>query len=511
MVLCVMVSVLLGAAACGRGAKSGSSDGGVAVKPVSSGSGRGDALFLATAPAFVPDELETDFEAMGIRRLYVAGASLSSTGKITPLPPPPGHIKRPVVFVVMGDPGAESQLTGGQGELVGEAWGSGLKKVLADARSWADLAGVHIHLMPSPPQAEVLAKALKALRRIVGIPVSVTLPSSAPPEAWKPLAGAADEALVFAFGRRPETGDRLVPELPEAAARNFPVPFRLLLVLGGYGRAGNGQAFTGRRIPDGEIDRLSEDKALDFDFGQVLSGEPGNVYRFKPRIGWEGKKSLLSADGGYAQFQVQVLSDAVKLLAAAGRWAGAPLNGRVFLVDALPSDGHLLGFPALRALLTAKPADPKLEVKAHGGAAGRGFSEFSLNVANTAPAPSELTRFNNWILVRVEGGAIAGVKPGDFDRFELLSAADETGRPAPFGRAVACRLFENFWAPEEANVAGPIRVTGSKPRVFVSYKISLNDGRTVDGDEVEVPLRFAPAEPKGEPKAKRGNASRHRN
>ena len=464
---------------------------------------RGDAVFLASAPAFVPDELDGDLEAMGIKRIYVAGASLSATGKVTPLPPPPVRIKRPVVFVLMGDAGAEAQLNGGQGDLLAQAWGSGLKKVLAEAKVWGDVVGVHVHLIPTPPQAEVMANALKALRRIVGLPVSVTLPPSYPADAWKSLSGAADEALVLAFGRRPETGDRAVPEFPEAAARSFPIPFRLLIVLGGYGQAGKRDNPTGRRMPDGEIDALSEDKALDFDFGQVLSGEPGNVYRFKPRLGWEGKKSLLSNDGGYAQFQVQILTDAVKLMATAGRWVGAPLNGRVFMVDALPRDGHLLGFPAIRALLTAKPVDPKLVVETRSGAVGKGWTEFSLKVSNTAPVPSELSRFNNWIMLRVDGGAIAAVRPGDFDRFELLSAAVENARPAPFGRAVACRLFENFWAPEESNVAGPIRVTGTKPRVFVSYRMSLNDGRTLDGDEVEVQLKSAPAEAKPEKSKKR--------
>ena len=86
---------------------------------------RGDALFLAEAPAVVPEELTPEFDGMGIRRLYVAAASLGRGGKITPFPPPPSPIQRPVVLVLMGEPGAAEGLKGGQPELLGEAWANG--------------------------------------------------------------------------------------------------------------------------------------------------------------------------------------------------------------------------------------------------------------------------------------------------------------------------------------------------------------------------------------------------
>lgn len=459
-------------------------------------SARGDALFLTTAPAYVPEELEGDLDAMGIKRLYVAGASLSTSGRITASPPPPSPIKRPVFFVLMGEPGAEAQIAGAQGELLGEAWAAGLKKPLADAKAWATIVGVHVHLLPKPAQAELLAGALKALKRSLGgLAVSVTLPSDAPAASWKPLAGTADEALLFGFGRRPETYDRMAAELSETNAKSFPLPFRLLIVPGGYGRAGKNDDFSGRRLPDGEVDPLSEDKDLDFDFGQILSSEPGNFYSFKPRPGSERKQTSLSADGGYAKFQVLTLPDLVRLLSDASRWAGAPLMGRVFALDGLPRDGHLVGFSAIRALLTGKAVEPRLDVEAKAEAAGRGYAEFSLRVANVGVGSTELSHVNNWIQVRSEGGTIGMVKPGDFDRFELLTGPAEGARPAPFGRAVVCRLFENFFAPEEVNQAGPIRITGTRPKVFVSYRLTRGDGKTIDGPEVEVVLKEPLKEP----------------
>lgn len=453
-------------------------------------SARGDALFLTTAPAYVPEELEADLDAMGIKRIYVAGASLSATGRITPFPPPPSPIKKPVFFVLMGDPGAEAQIAGSTGELLGEAWAAGLKKPLAEAKSWATVVGVHVHLVPNAGQAEILGAALKALKRALGgLAVSVTLPSDAPAASWKPLSGAVDDALVFSFGRRPETNDRMVAELSEANAKSFPVSFRLLVVPGGYGRAGRNDEYTGRRLPDGEVDPLSEDKDLDFDFGQILSFEPGNFYKFKPRPGSERKQTPLSGDGGYAKFQVLTLPDLVRLLSDAGHWAGAPLMGRVFALDGLPRDGHLIGFGAIRALLTGKPVEPKLQVEAKAEGTGHGFAEFSLKVSNVGVGPTELSHVNNWIQIRSEGGMIAAVRPGDFDRYDLLSGPAEGARMAPFGRAVVCRLFENFFAPEEVNQAGPIRISGTRPKVFVSYRLTRPDGKTIDGPEVEVVLK----------------------
>ena len=64
---------------------------------------------------------------------------------------------------------------------------------------------------------------------------------------------------------------------------------------------------------------------------------------------------------------------------------------------------------------------------------------------------------------------------------------------APFGRATACRLFENFFAPEEANVVGPIRIAGGRPRAFVSYQLTLPDGRTLTGAETEVAISSSPS------------------
>jgi hypothetical protein len=450
---------------------------------------RGDALFLAEAPAFVPDDVDAELESMRVVRLYVPAATMSRSGAITALPPPPTPLKRPLVLTVLGEDGAAASIAG-RGAAAGAEWALALSKILAEARGWGKVEGVHFHVWPSPELAKDLAAALAAVHQTLSVPVSVTLPPTAKPERWKPLSGIASEVLVLAFGRRPELGGQIVSELPEEIASAFPLPFRLLVVFGGYGRTGDGTTFTGRILPDGMIDQLSEDRALDFDFGQVFSSEPGTVCTFKPRAGTKG--STLAADGGYARFQFPTMGEGVRFLSAAGRWSAPNLRGRTFLVGGVPRDGYLLGYAAVRALLTGKPVEPRLVVEALRGEAGRGYMEFTVRTTNTGPTPTDLSHYNSWVQVRVEGGTMSSVKPGDFDRYEQLTSAAEGYKNTTSSRAVVCRLFENIFVPGETNNSGPIRVAGTHPRIFLSWHLTLPDGKVTTGPEAEASVA-APA------------------
>ena len=463
---------------------------------------RGDALFLSEAPAFVPEDVDGDLGAMGISGLYVVAATLGKDGSATPTPPPPVPFKRPVVLVLFGAEDAAAALTG-RGAAVGEEWGRAVARTLADSKSWGRIVGVHVHIWPSPEQAKDLAAALGALRKTIGgAQVSVTLPASGEPTAWKPVAAVADEALLFAFGRRPELGGRIVSEMTDEAAQAFPFPFRILVAFGSYGRTGDGQNFAGRILPDGRIDDLSEDHALDFEFGQqVFSSEPGTVYTFKPR---SGTRSSLTADGGWARFQVPTMAEGLRALAGASRWATPRFRGRVFLVGGVPKDGYLIGYQAVRALLTGKPLEPRLAVEARPGESGRGWYEFSLTAANTGPTPTDLSHYNSWVQARVEGGTVAAIKPGEFDRYEQLTSEAEGLKPTVSAHAVVCRLFENIFAPGEVVSSGPIRVAGAHPRVFVSWRLTLPDGKVNNGVEFEAPvIPAAPPKPAARP-ARRG-------
>lgn len=468
----------LGAGACGKGIPL---LGGGSAEPVP----REDALFLAEAPPIVPEELYSELGEMGVRRFYVAAASLGASGQVRPLPPPPAPLGLPVVLVLMGEPGAERGFGGTAAEGLGETWAAGVRTLTEEAAGWGRVTGVHLHVLPAPADALALGKALGTLRkRLEGLTVSVSLRAGAPEGSWAPLAGAVDEALVFTFGRRPETGDAFVRQMTEEEAKGFPFPFRFLFVPGGYGVAGAGA--NTRRLADGEVDTLSEDRNLDFDFAAVLSSDPGSIYNFKPRAGFEKAPNLLSAWGGRARFDVLPFADLVHLVSETSRWSAPRLRGRVFLVDGVPRDGRLVGYPAIRALLTGKPWEPALLVEPV-DTAGRG-GEVRLRVTNPGPTPSELSRFGNYVSIRLEGGVFTALAAGDFDRYEVFASAGDTTRSAPFGRATACRLFENFFAPGESNEVGPIRVAGGRPRAYVSWQLNLPDGRTINGPETEVSI-----------------------
>lgn len=466
--------------ACRRGAEP------AGAPPPDPGLTRTDALFLSEAPAFVPDEAETELSAMGVGRIYVVAATLGRDGRATPAPPPPARLKRPIVLVLMGTENAASALTG-RGAAVGAEWARAVAQVLADSGPWGRVAGVHVHLWPAPEQAKDLAIALTVLKKSIGgALVSVTLPAAGEPTAWTPLVGAADEALVFAFGRRPELGGQIVGEMPEESARAFPIPFRLLVAFGSYGRAGDGQRFDGRFLPDGKIDDLSSDRTLDFEFGQqVLSSEPGTVYTFKPK---PGVHSSLAADGGWARFQIPTMAEGLRSLASAGRWTTSKYRGRVFLVGGVPKDGYLVGYPAVRALLTGKPLEPRLSVEVAHSGSGRGWVEVTVTSTNTGPTPTDLSHYNSWVQLRVEGGTVASVRGGDFDRYEQLTSEAEGFRPTTPNRAVVCRLFENVFAPGEVDASGPIRIAGAHPRVFASWHLTMPDGKVNNGVEFEVPV-----------------------
>ncbi len=265
------------------------------------------------------------------------------------------------------------------------------------------------------------------------------------------------------------------------------------MALGSYGRTGDGRAFDGRILQDGKIDDLSEDRALDFEFGQqVFSADPGTVYTFKPR---PGGHSSLTADGGWARFQIPTMAECVRALATASRWTAPTYLGNVFLVGGIPNDGFLLGYAAVRALLTGKPIEPRLSVEVEPAGAGHGWAEITVKSTNTGPSPTDLSHYNSYVQLRVEGGTVASVRVGDFDRYEQLTSQADGYRPTLPGRAVVCRLFENLFAPGEVDLSGPIRVAGAHPRVYASWHLTAPDGKVSHGPEVEVAVTAPPKAP----------------
>ncbi len=149
------------------------------------------------------------------------------------------------------------------------------------------------------------------------------------------------------------------------------------------------------------------------------------------------------------------MAECVRALASASRWTAPAYLGRVFLLGGIPKDG----LPARilrrsRRSSRAEPLEPRLSVEAEPAGAGHGWAEFTVKSTNTGPTPTDLSHFNSWIQLRVEGGTVASVRPGDFDRYEQLTSEAEGLRPTSSSRAVVCRLFENLFAPGEVDRVG---------------------------------------------------------
>ena len=241
----------------------------------------------------------------------------------------------------------------------------------------------------------------------------------------------------------------------------MPLPFRLLVAPGGFGRTGDGTTWNGRILSDGAINSLSEDRTLDFSFGQVLSNDAGTLYTFKAPAGDEARPIRGSPPTEVPRGSRRCRSASWPALSGSPR-GGTPRTSRGGSSSwtGSPAIRHLVGFDAVRSLLTGKPLELRLDVAGEAEATGPGWAEFSVRATSAGPTPTDLSRYNNWVQVRVEGGVFSALRLGDFDRFELLSSQAEGYRPVTFGRAVVARLFENLFAPGETKQAGPIRVSG---------------------------------------------------
>ena len=102
--------------------------------------------------------------------------------------------------------------------------------------------------------------------------------------------------------------------------------------------------------------------------------------------------------------------------------------------------------------------------------------QFTVTSTNTGPTPTDLSHYNSYVQLRVEGGTVSSVRAGDFDRYEQLTSEADGYKPTTSSRAVVCRLFENLFAPSEVDASGPIRIAGAHPHVFASWRLTMPDG-----------------------------------
>ena len=395
---------------------------------------RGDALFLAEAPAFVPDDVDAELESMRIVRLYVPAATMSRSGAIA-ASSPAAHAAQAPAHPHGARRGRRRDGRRGARGRSGRGVGP---RALEDSRARRKTgAGSRASTSTSGPRRS--SRRTSPRRSPPSTRPSVCRSPSRFPRSRSRSAGSRSRAprakrssWRSAGGR--SSAARSSASFPRRSRASFRFRSALLVAFGGYGRTGDGTTFTGRMLPDGRIDQLSEDRALDFDFGQVFSSEPGRSARSSRAPERRARRS--------PRTEATRASSSPRWAKGCASWrpsAAGPLpnlRGRTFLVGGVPKDGYLVGYAAVRALLTGKPVEPRLVVEALPDEAGRGYTEFTIRTTNAGPTPTDLSHYNSWVEIRVEGGH------GDFreaGRLRPVRAADVRGGGAQGRRARAAR------------------------------------------------------------------------
>ena len=396
--------------------------------------------------------------------------------RFEPVPPPDSAYPFPVYLVVRGNDDLDSYLKAAAGRAGEEIW-KAIQPALSSGR-YGDIAGVHLDLRVADAAGEyvsALGSIRSRLARSMTLSASVeTKLTEDQARKWRSVGRVVDFLVPVVYGRlgAPGTEGARVAGSAAQALEIGRSAFPEYCPQGwGLFQPGSGPA---RAVSDASINELSEDRRFDFEFGSLLSDADENVYVFRARQG--GSR----ADGGTGPFEPgdtitfweNRLSDFTQSLSD-------PLaaRGKVIRLRSLDDEDRLIGFSAIEDILLGRKLEPKLTFSR---SAGQG--EVTFFVLNSSPECSELSRLNNWVDLRMDGGRLLDIHPGDFDRFQFLDAA---GKQSIAGRARTIRFFENFVAPGESMTAGPIRYSGDAA-FFASAHVTLPDGKVLDVAESPV-------------------------
>jgi hypothetical protein len=427
----------------------------------------------------VPGELLPRLSAIGVRSVFVPAVRFGVEGGVPhfkPMLPPDSRYGLSVYLVVQGVGNLDEYLKSAAGRAGEEIW-SALRPALSSGR-YGEISGVHLDLRVANSAVEY-ASTLGAIRSKLprGMTLSAEIETKLTAEQlkkWRSVGRQVDFLVPVVYGRTGQAGtEGLRASMSSADAAGLARAVFPAFCPQGWGvfQPRAGQA---RSVSDGLLNDLSEDRRFDFEFGSLLSDADENVYVFRPRqpgsrAGW-GPRGFSPGDtvtyweNRPADF-TQSLSDPL----------GA--KGKIIRLRSLDDQDHLIGFSVIEDILLGRRLEPKLTF---GRSAGSG--EVTFIVLNSSPEYSELSRLNNWIDLRMEGGRLLDIRPGDFDRFQFL---DSAGKQSVAARARTIRFFENFIAPGESMTGGPIRYSG-EAEFFASAHVALPDGRVLTVGETPV-------------------------
>lgn len=408
-------------------------------------------------------ELE-ELSAAGVTELFFEAATVDWSGEVPALverfaPKLPRSF--PGTLVVSGswmEPRARPA-------AIAEAWAARIDALaLAAQRLGVSPVGVHFDL--SGGAADGLAATLAALRRrlrgryhlSVGIDREAVTAESTPK-----LAGSVDFVTVFAYGQPPGDAEDPARWDLERTAETLAAALRL-----GRPVAAGAWTLAAARRRSGAGGVLERDESLSL---SDLLRRPG----LEPRAG-----TVLEA------LDRQVLEVIARRPLRLGGWNLSPGEsvrvvrastpdlesfldalppigeGRIgVLLRSLPASGDALSLRAanLAEALLPGPAEPRLEVVVQELPASGGRFRFRVVVTNRGSEPTDLaTAGANRIELRLSGGVIAAVAPGEFAAWEQLWQGREARSLRALREADTLRLSAPFVGGGERLASGPIEV-----------------------------------------------------
>lgn len=432
-------------------------------------------------------------ESVGVVELMIESATLApSGGRVTLTSDPAVRLPRRtgVTLVVTGALPAGAY----DADALAKTLSGDLERLVSQARE-RNLEALGIHLdLTTDGQLDLYATLMHGLRE--GLPKDLYLSLSLE-RPWleedgvEDLVDAVDYVVAWFYGRRPPA-----PDSPAAwDLKKVEVALMKLEKLGckyqlgavTLGRAlkldGSGRLLEETtRLSLGQIARSNRFEVVP---GSILEGVDHQAYSFRAsapgRLGsLELARGQILKMVGLAGFHVEELERYLEALDLPRR------RGTVYYRLAADNERLSLSIPQLLAALDpgrSSGAEPRVSLVDLGGGGGR--RRVKVVLENASEDPTDIVFVGgNFVEIRLEGGAIGSVNPGQFHRWDTLAPGPDGELTRAFRNPPILRLFTPMLDGHERIESGPIELSVRGGAVKVGGEFVVPGGTTVQITEV---------------------------
>jgi hypothetical protein len=465
--------------------------------------GRLSALWLAPRSAAVDAGTLARLEALGLSELFVEAAALEWSGaeprfvigRLTP-----AARRLPVTLVVTGDwPAAELRPPHVSDRLHGEVD----RLRIAAERAGLLAVGIHFDVAAPADRLESYGETLTRLRKSLEGRLFLSADVERQQLGDSRLAAVArgvDFLVCFLYGQR--SGEREDPsawdlqsvegnvQLLERLAR----PYLLGAVTLGTATLRGRDGLARASGTEGDLRALVDNPKLELKPGFSLEGVDRQILEFVARSptavgGW----SLAAGDS------VRVVKTATpfleEFLRRTGAWESPNRLGDLFYRQPAATERLSVGAAGLEAALAPSSAQPALALELERRFRSERSWRVRVRLRNTGSEPTDLAYFDtNYVELRIAGGTVGDVEPGEFRRFELLFEGTEKGTMRALRTPDTVRLFAPMVDGGEVYESGEVelRLGGPDPVLTISATFLLPEGRLLATEPVEWTFEEAP-------------------